>query len=94
MTRAGCGCLSDSFIKGAGINHFCCMQHCKDPVECAKRIRVLSKNHVRDVHISRDIYTWKIVRVNHVKAGRRSNKKAGRIVKDLKVTAERSAIAS
>ena len=48
--RAGCGCLSDSFIKGARINHFCCLQQCNDPVEYAQRIRVLTKYHVRDIH--------------------------------------------
>ena len=30
--RAGCGCISDSFIKGARINHFCCLQQCTNPV--------------------------------------------------------------
>ena len=30
--RAGCGYLSDSFIKGARINHVCCLQQCNDPV--------------------------------------------------------------
>lgn len=48
--RAGCDCLSDSFIKGPRINHFCCLQQCNDPVEYAQRIRVLSKYHVRDIH--------------------------------------------
>lgn len=24
--RAGCGCISNLFIKGARINHFCCLQ--------------------------------------------------------------------
>ena len=29
--RAGCGCISDSFTKGARINHFCCLQQCTNP---------------------------------------------------------------
>ena len=33
--KAGCGCLSNSFIKGARINH-CCLEHFKDPIEYAK----------------------------------------------------------
>lgn len=48
--KAGCGCLSDSFIKGARINHFCCLQQCKDPNEYAQRLRNLSQYHVRDIH--------------------------------------------
>ncbi|KAK3744062.1 hypothetical protein QZH41_007954 [Actinostola sp. cb2023] len=48
--KAGCGCLSDNFIKGARINHFCCLQQCKDPREYARRMRALSKYHCRDVH--------------------------------------------
>ena len=26
--KSGCGCLSDAFIKGARINHFCVLQQC------------------------------------------------------------------
>ena len=48
--RAGCGCLSDSFIKAARINHFCCLQQCNEPDEYARRMRVLAKYHCRDIH--------------------------------------------
>ena len=29
--KSGCGCLSETFIKGAHINHFCILQQCKIP---------------------------------------------------------------
>ena len=48
--RAGCGCISDSFIKGARINHFCCLQQCTNPDDYAQCVRVLPKYHVRDIH--------------------------------------------
>lgn len=48
--RAGCGCISDSMIKGASIKHFCCQQQCIDPDDYAQSIRVLWKYHVRDIH--------------------------------------------
>lgn len=40
--KAGCGCLSDSFIKGARINYFCCLQQCSNPDEYQTRIRTLA----------------------------------------------------
>ena len=48
--KSGCGCLSDSFIKGARINHFIILQQSKTPEEYASRIRDLSAYHCRDVH--------------------------------------------
>ena len=48
--KADCGCLSESFIKGACINHFCCLQQCKDPNEYVQRLRNLSQYHVHDIH--------------------------------------------
>ena len=48
--KAGCGCMSDSFIKGARINHFCCLQQCQNSTEYAARLRNLSNYHVRDIH--------------------------------------------
>lgn len=48
--RTGCGCISDSFIKGACVNHFCCLQQCTNPDDYAQHVRVLSKYHVRDIH--------------------------------------------
>lgn len=50
--RAGCGCISDSFIKRTHINHLCCLQQCINPDDYAQRVRVLSKYHVQD------IYNW------------------------------------
>ena len=47
--RAGRGCMSDSFIKDARINHFCCLQQCQNPTEYATRLRSLSKYHVKDI---------------------------------------------
>ena len=48
--NSGCGCLSDAFIKGDRINHFCLLQQCKEPEEYAKRLRNLSQYHCRDIH--------------------------------------------
>ena len=48
--KSGCGCLSDAFIKGARINHFCVLQQCKDSEQYAKRLRELSQYHCRDIH--------------------------------------------
>lgn len=48
--KSGCGCLSDAFIKGAHINHFCVLQQCKDSEQYAKRLRELSQYHCRDIH--------------------------------------------
>ena len=48
--RAGCGCISDSFIKGARINHFCCLQQYTNPDDYAQHVRVFSKYHERDIH--------------------------------------------
>ena len=45
-----CGCLSEQFVNSAKINHFCCLQQCKDPEEYARRMRALGKHHVKDVH--------------------------------------------
>ena len=48
--KPGCGCLSDSFLKGARINHFCCLQQCQDGGQYAERMRYLSEYHARDIH--------------------------------------------
>lgn len=48
--KSGCGCLSDVFIKGARINHFCLLQQGKEPEEYTKHLRNLSQNHCRDIH--------------------------------------------
>lgn len=48
--KYGCGCLSDNFIKGARINHFCVLQQSSNPAEYAERMRVLSQYHCRDIH--------------------------------------------
>ena len=48
--KAGCGCLSDSFLTSARINHFCCLQQCHNPQEYARRMRALGEHHVRDIH--------------------------------------------
>ena len=45
-----CGCLSDAFIKNARINHFCCLQQCKNPEEYAQRMRALGDYHSKDQH--------------------------------------------
>ena len=49
-----CGCISDQFIKSARINHFCCLQQCKDPKEYARRMRVLGEYHCRHIHTWED----------------------------------------
>ena len=48
--KSGCGCLSETFIKGARINHFCILQQCKSPEDYAERMRVVSQYHCRDIH--------------------------------------------
>lgn len=48
--KAGCGCLSDAFIKGARLNHFCVLQQCKDAAEYAQRMLDLAQYHCRDIH--------------------------------------------
>jgi len=45
-----CGCLSDTFIQNARINHFCCLQQCKNPEDYAKRMRDLGGHHSKDEH--------------------------------------------
>ena len=45
-----CGCLGDAFIQNARINHFCCLQQCKDPQEYATRMRALGDHHCKDEH--------------------------------------------
>ena len=47
----GCGCLSDSFIKQARLNLYCCMiQADKDPNAFATGMRNLGKYHSKDIH--------------------------------------------
>ena len=48
--KAGCGCLGDSFVTNARVNHFCCLQQCNDPQEYARRMRALGRYHCRDIH--------------------------------------------
>lgn len=48
--KAGCGCLSDSFLPTACINHFCCLQQCNTPEEYARQLRALGEYHCRDMH--------------------------------------------
>ena len=48
--KSGCGCLSETFIKGAHINHFCILQQCKIPEDYAEHMRVVSQYHCRDIH--------------------------------------------
>lgn len=48
--KAGCGCLSDSFLTSAHVNHFCCLQQCEDSQEYARRMRALGAYHCRDIH--------------------------------------------
>ena len=48
--KSGCGCLSDSFIKGACINHFIILWQSETTEEYASRIQNLSTYHCRDVH--------------------------------------------
>lgn len=45
-----CGCLSETFIKSARINHFCCLQQCKTPQEYARRMRALGEKHCQNIH--------------------------------------------
>lgn len=45
-----CGCLSESFLTTARVNHFCCLQQCSEPQEYARRMRALGKYHSRDIH--------------------------------------------
>lgn len=45
-----CGCLSDTFISNARINHFCCLQQCKNPEDYAKRMRTLADHHSKNEH--------------------------------------------
>lgn len=51
IDKASCGCLTDAFIKGARINHFCVLQKCRSP----KELSMLAEC----VHRSRDRHTWK-----------------------------------
>ena len=44
-----CGCLSDAFIQGARLNHFC-LQQCKSPDDYARRMRSLGGHHYKDEH--------------------------------------------
>ena len=44
--KSGCGCLSDAFLKRARLNHFCCLQQCREPSEYARRMEALC----RDIH--------------------------------------------
>ena len=48
--KSGCGCLSETFIKGARINHFCILQQCKSPEDYAEHMRVVFQYHCRDIH--------------------------------------------
>ena len=48
--KSGCGCLGDSFLTNARINHFCCLQQCDNPQEYARRMRALGQYHCRDIH--------------------------------------------
>lgn len=45
-----CGCLSDTFILNARINHFCCLQQCKTPEEYGRRMRALADHHSKNEH--------------------------------------------
>ena len=45
-----CGCLSDAFIQGARLNHFCCLQQCKSPDDYARPMRSLGGHHCKDEH--------------------------------------------
>ena len=48
--KAGCGCLGDSFLTNARVNHFCCLQQCNEPEEYARRMRALGQHHCQDIH--------------------------------------------
>ena len=41
--KAGCGCLGESFLTSARINHFCCLQQCNERKEYARRMIALVK---------------------------------------------------
>lgn len=45
-----CGCLSETFVKSARINHLCCLQQCKTPQEYARRMRALGEKHCQNIH--------------------------------------------
>ena len=49
--KAGCGCLSDSFIKQARINLYCCLVQAEnDPEAFATGMKNLGKYHSKDIH--------------------------------------------
>ena len=49
--HAGCGCITEGFIRSARINHFlCCIQAETSPDDYATRMRQLGKYHSRDIH--------------------------------------------
>ena len=48
--KAGGGCLGDSFLTNARINHFCCLQQCDKSEEYARRMIALGTYHSKDVH--------------------------------------------
>ena len=49
--RAGCGCITEDFIRSARVNHFLvCIQSGKDAQLYATRIRELGKYHARGIH--------------------------------------------
>ena len=48
--KSGCGCLGDSFLTNARVNHFCCLQQCNEAEEYARRMRALGKYHCQDIH--------------------------------------------
>ena len=48
--KSGYGCLSETFIKGARINHFCILQQCNSPEDYAEHMRVVSQYYCRDIH--------------------------------------------
>ena len=49
--RAGCGCITEGFIRNARISHFLvCIQAGNDPNIYAQRMRELGKYHARGIH--------------------------------------------
>lgn len=48
--KAGCGCLTDTFLTSDRVNHFCCLQQCEDSQEHACQMRALGVHHCRDIH--------------------------------------------
>ena len=49
--RAGCGCITEDFIRSARVNHFLvCIQSGKDAQLYATRMRELGKYHARGIH--------------------------------------------